>query len=186
MELQSVEAYLADQPEPQRSTLLAMRSSILRILPAAEETISYGMPTFKVDGTAVAGIAGFNAHCSYFPYGTEVLLRHRAELAAYDVAKGTLRIKADTPLPPALLRKLLTTRLELESAVSKSGKVRKFYDNGYVQSRGTMRDGRMHGAWSWYRKDGTLMRTGTFRLGEQTGVWRTFDRDGRLVKETRF
>jgi len=44
----------------------------------------------------------------------------------------------------------------------------------------------MHGAWAFYRKDGSDMRTGSFDRGRQVGVWRTFDRTGRLVKETAF
>jgi rhodanese-related sulfurtransferase len=44
----------------------------------------------------------------------------------------------------------------------------------------------MHGAWGWYRTDGSLMRSGEFDRGKQVGVRRTFDRAGRLVKETDF
>ncbi len=60
------------------------------------------------------------------------------------------------------------------------------YGNGRVKYDGFLLDGEQHGAWTWYRTDGTVMRTGTFDRGRQTGVWRTFDRTGRLVKETRF
>lgn len=43
----------------------------------------------------------------------------------------------------------------------------------------------MHGAWEWFRTDGSLMRTGLDR-GRQIGTWRTSDRAGRVVKETTF
>ena len=59
------------------------------------------------------------------------------------------------------------------------------YSTGGIQSTGQMLDGEMHGAWSFYRKDGSLMRSGSFDRGAQVGIWRTFDREGRLVKETR-
>ena len=36
--------------------MLAMRKTILEILPRAEEVVSYGMPAFKVNGNVVAGI----------------------------------------------------------------------------------------------------------------------------------
>jgi antitoxin component YwqK of YwqJK toxin-antitoxin module len=52
--------------------------------------------------------------------------------------------------------------------------------------KGSLLDGDMHGAWEWYRKDGTVMRTGQFDRGQQIGVWRTCERSGRLVKETDF
>jgi antitoxin component YwqK of YwqJK toxin-antitoxin module len=44
----------------------------------------------------------------------------------------------------------------------------------------------MHGAWEFFRTDGSLMRSGSFERGRQVGPWRTFDRGGRLVKETTF
>jgi hypothetical protein len=44
----------------------------------------------------------------------------------------------------------------------------------------------MHGAWEFFRTDGSLMRSGLFERGRQVGPWRTFDRGGRLVKETTF
>ena len=61
-----------------------------------------------------------------------------------------------------------------------------YYANGKVKYRGDNLDGEMHGAWEWYRSDGTMMRTGQFDRGRQIGVWRTIDRSGRVVKETDF
>jgi len=44
----------------------------------------------------------------------------------------------------------------------------------------------MHGAWEFFRKDGSLMRSGSFAHGRQVGIWRTYDREGHVVKETPF
>ena len=60
------------------------------------------------------------------------------------------------------------------------------YDNGEVRFRGQLLDGEMHGAWEFFRKDGSLMRSGQFDRGEQVGTWKTFDRKGKVVKETVF
>ena len=60
------------------------------------------------------------------------------------------------------------------------------YANGGLKFTGLRLDGEMHGDWSWYRTDGSLMRTGAFDRGTQVGVWRTYDRAGTVVKETRF
>jgi uncharacterized protein YdhG (YjbR/CyaY superfamily) len=177
--------YLAMQPEPQCSTLRSMATSLRRILPGAQERMSYGMPAFAVDGTSIAGLAGFKYHCSYFPHSGAVLEQLAADLVGYDFDQGTLRFRVDVPLPPALLRKLVTVRLRMESErPSRSGKVREFYDNGFLKLKGGVRDGQMHGAWSWYRRDGSLMRTGSFKRDARVGAWRTFDREGTLVKET--
>lgn len=60
------------------------------------------------------------------------------------------------------------------------------YGNGNLKYTGFLLEGAMHGAWSWYRTDGSLMRTGEFDRGRQVGTWRTFDRQGAVVKETSF
>ncbi|HEY8824877.1 MAG TPA: hypothetical protein VIP07_08320 [Candidatus Limnocylindria bacterium] len=60
------------------------------------------------------------------------------------------------------------------------------YDNGSVRFRGANLDGKMHGPWKFFRRDGSLMRSGSFERGKQIGVWRTFDRTGKVVKETDF
>lgn len=57
-----VDPYLTGLEEPRRSTLEALRRSILAVIPGAEEGISYGMPAFRVDGKVVAGFAAFNNH----------------------------------------------------------------------------------------------------------------------------
>jgi hypothetical protein len=44
----------------------------------------------------------------------------------------------------------------------------------------------MHGEWSWFRTDGSLMRSGSFDRGRQIGPWRTYDRIGKVVKQTTF
>jgi antitoxin component YwqK of YwqJK toxin-antitoxin module len=58
--------------------------------------------------------------------------------------------------------------------------------SGALKFSGFRLAGELHGAWQWYRTDGSLMRTGSFDRGKQVGAWQTFDRTGRLVKETRF
>lgn len=60
------------------------------------------------------------------------------------------------------------------------------YATGALQSAGWNLEGDMHGDWTFYRKDGSMMRSGSFDRGRQVGIWRTFDREGTLVKETDF
>jgi uncharacterized protein YdhG (YjbR/CyaY superfamily) len=60
--LLEIDRYLAALDEPKRSTLDALRKSIMEIVPGAEQCISYGMPAFKVKGKTVAGFAAFKNH----------------------------------------------------------------------------------------------------------------------------
>lgn len=60
------------------------------------------------------------------------------------------------------------------------------YGNGKLKYTGFRIQGAMHGAWSWYRTDGSMMRTGEFDRGRQIGTWRTYNRAGEALKETSF
>lgn len=106
-----VDRYLADVPQPQRSTLQVVRGRIREQLPEAEEYIHYGVPAFKVAGRAVAGFAQAKKHCSYFPMSGAVLSEISDRLTAYDWSRGTLRFGIDDPLPPDLISLLVRTRL---------------------------------------------------------------------------
>lgn len=107
----TVDEYLETAPEPQRTTLLELRTMLRSILPNASESISYGMPAFMVDGKAVAGYAYWKHHCSYFPHSGSVLPELADDLASYDWSKGTLRFPVDQPLPLSLVRRLVQIRL---------------------------------------------------------------------------
>ena len=178
--------YLAAQPEPQRSTLVAVAATIRSLIPSADECISYAMPAFKVDGVAIAGLAGFVKHCSYFPHSGRSLEGIAADLAGYDWDLGTLRFPIGTTLPKPLVRKLIAERLRIASIRPDKGTAREFYASGIVKAKGAMRDGELHGNWSWFRSDGGLMRTGQFRAGARTGTWRMYTRDGSVGRETKF
>jgi uncharacterized protein YdhG (YjbR/CyaY superfamily) len=183
--MSAVDDYIAAQREPQRSTLSAMRSAIRRLLPRAEECVAYGIPAWRVDGTAVAGIAAATKHCSYFPHSGSTVASLGATLEAYDVAKGTLRFAVDEPLPAPLLRKLVRARLaEISMSPDRKGVTRDFYDDGGLKAKGRMLHGKLHGAWTWWRRDGSVMRTGSFDRGRQVGAWTTCDAAGKRVKTT--
>jgi uncharacterized protein YdhG (YjbR/CyaY superfamily) len=106
-----IDDYLAGLDEPKRSTLQDLRRTILAIIPDAEQGISYGMPAFKVRGKAVAGFAAFKHHLSYFPHSGTVLPELPEEVAGYGGSTGTLQFAVDTPLPRALVEKLIAVRL---------------------------------------------------------------------------
>ncbi len=107
----SVEAYLRAQEEPKRSTLEALRRTILEIVPEAEQVISYGLPAFRVRGRTIAGFGAFKDHLSYLPFSGSVLGQLSAELVGYTMTKSALHFPVDSPLPKALVEKLIEVRL---------------------------------------------------------------------------
>lgn len=112
MSKETIDRYLAQIDEPKRTTLQRVRESILGVIPEAEETISYGMPAFKVRGKVVAGFAAFKNHLSYLPHSGSILDQLGEEGSGYKMSKGALQFPIDRPLPDALIDKLVTLRLE--------------------------------------------------------------------------
>lgn len=105
-----VDAYLASVEEPKRSTLEALRATILEIVPEAEQCMSYGVPAFRVEGKVVAGFAAFKYHLSYLPHSGSVFPELRDQLATYATTTGALQFPIDRALPKALVRKLIRIR----------------------------------------------------------------------------
>lgn len=172
----------------QRAALADVCGTIRAALPGAEETISYGMPTFKVAGVAVIGLDGFTQHNSLFPYSGGVLSDFASALEKYPQTKGSIHFPIDRAFPAPLLRRILKTRIREINAgyPKKSGEMREFYDNGHLKLSGRMSGDTMTGAWSWFRRDGSVMRTGSFRAGRQVGEWVTYDRAGAAHRVTRY
>ena len=103
--------YLRALDEPKRSTLQSLRRTILDIVPEAEEVISYRVPAFRVGGKTIAGFAAFKDHLSYLPFSGSVLGQLTGELEGYALTKSSLHFSIDSPLPKALVKKLIDVRL---------------------------------------------------------------------------
>jgi len=108
---QEVDQYILGLPQPKAATLQTVRESILSFLPAAEQGMRYRMPCFSINGQAVAGIAAFKAHLSYFPHSGSVLGELIEDLGGYQRTAGALRFGVDQPLPRELVGKLISVRL---------------------------------------------------------------------------
>jgi uncharacterized protein YdhG (YjbR/CyaY superfamily) len=102
---------LATLDEPKRSTLEALRRSILEVVPEAEQCIFDGVPAFKVRGKAVAGFAAFKRHLSYLPHSGSVLSALGDDVTQFEQTKGSLHFAIDEPLPKRLVKKIVTTRM---------------------------------------------------------------------------
>jgi uncharacterized protein YdhG (YjbR/CyaY superfamily) len=109
----TIDEYLADLPDDVRTALEQLRRTIKAAAPDSTETISYQMPTFKYRGRALVGFAAFKNHCSLFPYSRKVMVVLEQALQPYDTSgKGaTIRFTTDQPLPSALVKKVVQTRM---------------------------------------------------------------------------
>lgn len=107
----TVDAYLAGLPPESAAALREMRDAVRACAPGATETIAYGIPTFRLDGTSLVHFAAFKAHVGFYP--TPSAIRAFApELAAYETSKGAIRFPLGAPLPLALVRKITAFRVK--------------------------------------------------------------------------
>jgi uncharacterized protein YdhG (YjbR/CyaY superfamily) len=107
----SVQAYFASLPKDQRSPLQKLRETIATAAPGAEEGITYSMPGFLLGGKGFVAYAAFKDHYSFFPMSTRAIDAHRDELGSRVTGKGTISFEYDRPLPTALVKKVVKTRL---------------------------------------------------------------------------
>ena len=115
---QSIDEYLAGVPAESRAALEKLRGTIKSIVPEAVETISYEVPTFKLNGRMLVSFAAFSEHCSFFP-GPGSIEAHRDDLTSFPTSKGTIRFTPDRPLSRALVKKLVRTCIKLDKASRK-------------------------------------------------------------------
>lgn len=118
-----IDEYLDGLDEPKRTTLQKLRQTIHGIVPRAEETISYGMPAFRLEGKIVAGFAAFKNHLAFLPHSGSTFRALSDDLAGYESTDGSLHFPIDKPLPKGLVKKLIDTRLkEIRARAAEKGR----------------------------------------------------------------
>ena len=108
--VKTVDDYLAALPAKERAVLQELREVIKSAAPQAEEVISYSIPLYKHYGHLV-GFAAFKNHCSLFVTNSAVREEFAKELEPYDVEHTTIRFSVEKPLPAALVKKIVKSRI---------------------------------------------------------------------------
>ena len=106
----SVDEYIASQPETARALLDLVRSTIRNAVPGAEELISYKIPTYKLHGAPVLYFAGWKQHYSLYPATDRLVAAFKDNLAPYKVSKGTIRFPLSEPVPAKLIERIARFR----------------------------------------------------------------------------
>lgn len=106
-----VDAYLGGLPPDRRELLEGLREQVRALVPEAEETISYGMPTFKLKGKFLLSYAAWKSHCSIYPWTDTLFERHAAALEGYERTKGSLHFTPERPLPETVVEDLVRARI---------------------------------------------------------------------------
>jgi uncharacterized protein YdhG (YjbR/CyaY superfamily) len=107
----SVDGYLTALPVETRAVLEHLRATIRTAVPEATESISYGMPAFKLRGRLLLSYGAFTHHCSLFPASGAIIEALGDELNPYLFGRATIRFPIDRPLPDDLVREIVGVRV---------------------------------------------------------------------------
>jgi uncharacterized protein YdhG (YjbR/CyaY superfamily) len=105
----SIDEYIKTFPKEVQAILQGLRATIRAAAPEAGETISYGIPTFTLNGNLVH-FAAYEKHIGFYPTSSGVRAFSK-ELSLYKTAKGTVQFPIDSPLPLELISRIVSFRV---------------------------------------------------------------------------
>lgn len=114
----AVDAYMAALPDGRRTTMEELRRTIRAAAPDAIEVITYKMPGFRTHGHFLVSYDAFKEHYSLFPASAAVIEALGDELAPYLAGRGTIRFRADRPLPTELVTRIVAIRVAENAAAA--------------------------------------------------------------------
>ncbi len=115
----TIDKYIASFPTEIQRMLQSIRQSIQQACPKATETISYAIPTFKLNGKFLVYFAAFKTHIGFYATPTGHA-EFEEDLSAYKQGKGSVQFPLDKPMPLNLIKRIVKFReKEILNAVNK-------------------------------------------------------------------
>lgn len=115
----NIDEYIGSFPPTVQKILEELRRTIQEAAPTAEETISYGVPAFKLNGNLVY-FAAFKNHVGFYPTPAAIVA-FKKELSPYKQAKGTVQFPINQPIPFSLVRKIVKYQVKRNLEIGKRG-----------------------------------------------------------------
>lgn len=105
----TIDQYLANYTGEVRQRMDALRATIRRNAPQAVEKISWGMPTFFLNGNLIH-FAAHKTHIGLYP-GPSAIEQFAPQLADYKTSKGAIQLPNSQPLPLSLVAEIVAFRV---------------------------------------------------------------------------
>jgi uncharacterized protein YdhG (YjbR/CyaY superfamily) len=119
----TIDDYIKQFPKNIQIILKKIRETIRKAAPGVEETTSYQMPAFKLNGKYLVYFGAWKNHIGFYamPSGNEAF---KHEIAKYQNAKGSVQFPLDEPIPYGLISRVVKFRVKenQEKAVQKNRK----------------------------------------------------------------
>jgi uncharacterized protein YdhG (YjbR/CyaY superfamily) len=106
----SVDEYISSFPPETQTKLKQIRKTIKDTTPQVTEKISYGMPTFYLNGNLVH-FTGYKKHIGFYPTPSGIK-KFEKEISIYKHSKGAVQFPLDKKLPIALIKKIVKFRIK--------------------------------------------------------------------------
>jgi len=103
----TIDEYISTFPKNIQVVLETIRQTIKEAAPYAEESISYQIPTFKLNSNYIIYFAGWKNHIGLYPVTDVIKKKFKKEFASYKTAKGTVQFPLDKPMPLSLIQKIV-------------------------------------------------------------------------------
>lgn len=114
----NIDEYISGFPEDVQKKLTQVRKTIKDAAPAAEEKISYAIPTFTLNGNLVH-FAAFKNHIGFYP-GPAGIEEFSEGLSTYKQAKGSVQFPLDKPIPLEIIKRIVKFRVKKNLEKKKS------------------------------------------------------------------
>lgn len=105
----SIDEYILLYPQEIQEILNTIRKVIKDSAPNAEEKISYGMPTFALNGNLVH-FAAYKNHIGFYPSSSGIS-SFQQELSEYKTSKGAVQFPIGKPVPYELISQIVKYRV---------------------------------------------------------------------------
>ena len=102
--IETIDAYISDQPDEVRPILQKIRETIRAALPEATEKIAWSMPYFW-QGENIISFAAHKKHISIYP-GERAVSDFADRLTDYKTSKGTIQFPIEAPIDYGLIADL--------------------------------------------------------------------------------